>query len=178
MIMDVKFSLTDQERSVLDLLREVCRKKRLSDGGVVLRVAGGWVRNKLLGIEPAGDMDLAIEGMPGVNFALLVKRYCEERGFMKPKKKSNEPSEANSSNNNQQSNQKNNEEEDTPREFGFGIIKANPEQSKHLETAVLTLFGTQIDCVALRTEVYSSKSRIPEIVRGFFFFFFFFFFSP
>ena len=46
----------------------------------------------------------------------------------------------------------------------IAVIKANPEQSKHLETARVKLFGSEIDFVNLRSEKYASNSRIPTIV--------------
>lgn len=46
-------------------------------------------------------------------------------------------------------------------------IARNPEQSKHLETAVVNVLGTDIDLVNLRSEVYAEGSRIPsEVVRS------------
>jgi hypothetical protein len=43
------------------------------------------------------------------------------------------------------------------------VIKANPEQSKHLETATMKLFGVWLDFVNLRTEMYID-GRIPQMV--------------
>lgn len=40
-------------------------------------------------------------------------------------------------------------------------IEQNPEQSKHLETATLKIFGLDIDLVNLRSEEYAVGSRIP-----------------
>src|SRR5690606_6339867 len=45
------------------------------------------------------------------------------------------------------------------------IVKANPDQSKHLATAMIELHGLSIDFVNLRTETYSD-SRIPEMQMG------------
>lgn len=44
-------------------------------------------------------------------------------------------------------------------------ISANPEKSKHLETAILNMHGYDIDFAQLRTEVYTN-SRIPTIQVG------------
>lgn len=44
-------------------------------------------------------------------------------------------------------------------------ILANPEKSKHLETAVLNLYGYSIDFVHLRNESYT-QTRIPTIQKG------------
>ena len=49
---------------------------------------------------------------------------------------------------------------------GFGVIEANAEQSKHLETACVHMFGLDLDFVNLRTETYSDTSRIPQIETG------------
>jgi Poly A polymerase head domain len=48
----------------------------------------------------------------------------------------------------------------------IAVIQANPEQSKHLETATFKVFGLEIDCVNLRTEEYAEDSRIPEMRFG------------
>jgi hypothetical protein len=50
-------------------------------------------------------------------------------------------------------------------------IEQNPDQSKHLETATLKVFGQDIDLVNLRSEEYVEDSRIPkEVVCQFFVF--------
>ncbi|KIY45512.1 hypothetical protein FISHEDRAFT_76687 [Fistulina hepatica ATCC 64428] len=45
-------------------------------------------------------------------------------------------------------------------------IKANPEQSKHLATATVKIFGIDLDLVNLRSEAYAEDSRIPTMVFG------------
>ncbi|KAL6046868.1 CCA tRNA nucleotidyltransferase, mitochondrial, variant 2 [Balamuthia mandrillaris] len=47
-----------------------------------------------------------------------------------------------------------------------GLIKANPEQSKHLETAVMSIFGHPIEFVNLRVEEYNPDCRIPQMKLG------------
>lgn len=49
---------------------------------------------------------------------------------------------------------------------GVTVIKANPDQSKHLETAMISIFGRSIDFANLRKETYTSDSRIPTIEFG------------
>ena len=49
---------------------------------------------------------------------------------------------------------------------GLGVIRANPDQSKHLETATMRLHGLSLDLVHLRSETYTDASRIPEIEIG------------
>jgi tRNA nucleotidyltransferase (CCA-adding enzyme) len=48
----------------------------------------------------------------------------------------------------------------------FGVIKANNEKSKHLETATIRVHGMMIDLVNLRSEKYSEDSRVPTIEIG------------
>lgn len=49
---------------------------------------------------------------------------------------------------------------------GFGVTKANPDKSKHLETVCVRIFDTWIDVVNLRGETYTEESRIPEMCIG------------
>lgn len=46
------------------------------------------------------------------------------------------------------------------------VIHANPEQSKHLETATVKILGLPIDFVNLRAEEYTESSRIPTMRFG------------
>ena len=41
-------------------------------------------------------------------------------------------------------------------------VGANPDQSKHLETARMKLWGIELDLVNLRAEEYAEASRIPN----------------
>lgn len=49
---------------------------------------------------------------------------------------------------------------------GFGVIKANPDKSKHLETATICIEDHWIDFVNLRKEEYATDSRIPTVDFG------------
>mmetsp|Transcript_8660 Transcript_8660/g.23807 ORF Transcript_8660/g.23807 Transcript_8660/m.23807 type:complete len:667 (-) Transcript_8660:365-2365(-) len=121
-----RLGLSPREREVFDFLREVVRE---SGCGTVMRVAGGWVRDKLLGLE-TDDIDLALDNMTGLCFARLLSESLEQTG---------EP-------------------------LRIGVIQANPEQSKHLETVAISIMGLSVDLVNLRSEEYSSESRIPSEV--------------
>jgi tRNA nucleotidyltransferase/poly(A) polymerase len=49
----------------------------------------------------------------------------------------------------------------------YGVIASNPDQSKHLATARMKILGVWIDLVNLRTETYAeATSRIPDIAIG------------
>lgn len=93
------------------------------------RVAGGWVRDKLLNRQ-SNDIDIVLDTHSGVSFLTLFK---EKSSLV------------------QMSN--------------IGVIKVNPEKSKHLETAVVIIDGNFIDFMQLRTESYD-KTRIPVIKQG------------
>lgn len=53
-----------------------------------------------------------------------------------------------------------------PAKKKFGLIKANNEKSKHLETATIRVHDMMIDLVNLRSEKYSEDSRVPTIEIG------------
>lgn len=48
----------------------------------------------------------------------------------------------------------------------IGIIKSNPTQSKHLDTATIQVYGYSIDINNQRTEIYNGITRIPLILLG------------
>ena len=47
---------------------------------------------------------------------------------------------------------------------GHGVIKSNPDKSKHLETVTFKLFGYDVDIANLRHEDYALTSKIPVMV--------------
>lgn len=96
---------------------------------VEVRIAGGWVRDKLLGLSTY-DVDLAIDALSGVEFANVLQSYLKLRYPLEVHK--------------------------------VGVIAANPSQSKHLETATMTVMGIECDFCNLRAqEIYTEDSRIP-----------------
>ncbi|GAA5961629.1 hypothetical protein JCM3765_002656 [Sporobolomyces pararoseus] len=104
---------------------------------VELRIAGGWVRDKLLGKE-SDDIDISTSPDPitGLKFATLFENYLsllDKRELMGKLTK----------------------------------IEAKPEQSKHLETATAKVCQLSVDWVQQRgKEVYSPGSRIPIVQFG------------
>ncbi|GAA5829155.1 hypothetical protein JCM11251_004143 [Rhodosporidiobolus azoricus] len=104
---------------------------------VELRIAGGWVRDKLLGRE-SDDIDVSTSPDPitGLKFAMLFEKYLESRG-----------------------------ERDLMGRLT--TIEAKPEQSKHLETATARVCDLSVDWVQQRgQEVYTEGSRIPTVAFG------------
>jgi len=71
----MKINLTEKENKIFDILRNV--SNYIKDKGKdkpTLRIAGGWVRDKLLGLE-SNDIDVAVDNMMGYDFALIVREY-------------------------------------------------------------------------------------------------------
>ncbi|KAF4908261.1 CCA tRNA nucleotidyltransferase [Colletotrichum viniferum] len=137
--------LTAKEEQLKELLVEVAasidRTCRPSDPPLVLRWAGGWVRDKLLGIE-SHDIDTAINVMTGYTFSQKMRDYCDDS---KNRRKHHI----------------------SPDDLGsIHKIAANPDKSKHLETATCRIFGLDVDFVNLRKETYTQDSRNPIMEFG------------
>lgn len=111
-----------------------------------LRFTGGWVRDKLLGVN-SHDIDVGISSMTGYEFGLALKDYLDIPENLEKYKK-----------------QHNGELEKSI--VSLHKIEANPEKSKHLETATTKIFGLFIDLVNLRKETYTDDSRTPEMEFG------------
>ena len=139
-------------QQVFQLLLDVNQSRQL---GATLRVAGGWVRDSLMGRE-ANDVDIAIETpafsngngaalaaaeQDGSGPTLITGKLFAEHIAAFQREKSQEPS-------------------------SFSVVKVNPDKSKHIETAQMTLFGLPVEFCHLRADDYSAQSRIPLIRPG------------
>ncbi|CEI62926.1 hypothetical protein FVEN_g505 [Fusarium venenatum] len=136
--------LTPKEQQLRRLLLDVARSiddSRQAPEPIVLRWAGGWVRDKLLNIQ-SHDIDVAINAMTGVPFAQAMCDYCEQPDAMA--KHNIGPADIGSLHN----------------------VARNPEKSKHLETAMVKMFGLDLDFVNLRKETYTEDSRNPQMEFG------------
>jgi hypothetical protein len=148
-----KILLSELEEQLFTLLLDVVK---YSQKDTVVRVAGGWVRDKVNKIRKIStkvkfsvvsldflfvkllqksnkDIDIVVDNVSGLQFAQTIDKYRVQQGEATAK---------------------------------IGVIQANPEQSKHLETATMNLLGMPIDFVNLRKEAYSDDSRIPAIVSS------------
>ncbi|KAH7824263.1 putative tRNA-nucleotidyltransferase [Monocercomonoides exilis] len=125
----MKNDIIPSEMALFLLLRETIQYFKLS---TVLRVAGGWVRDKILSRQNH-DIDIATSDMMGKAFAEQVLKFMQVKNLPAAK---------------------------------IAVIQANPDQSKHLETARMKLFGIEVDFVNLRTEHYTEGSRIPVMQFG------------
>ena len=122
--------LLPEEEELFVLFRRMVESEKLN---TTVRVAGGWVRDKLLGREGKNDIDIALDNMTGAQFAMRLNEWSLAQGGAA---------------------------------ILFGVIQQNPDKSKHLETATATLGRFAVDFVNLRTEEYTTASRIPEVRIG------------
>lgn len=104
-----------------------------------LRFTGGWVRDRLLGLN-SKDIDIGIDSMTGYQFGSKINEYLEL-----PEAKAKY---ANSDS------------------LKLAKIEANPEKSKHLETVATKILGFEIDLVHLRKEKYTDQTRNPQVEPG------------
>ena len=136
-----KITLTDHEKTLRQLLLDVSSYIGTQSGCIKpqLRFTGGWVRDKLLGIE-SKDIDIGIDSMTGYRFGTLMKQYLDE-----PARRIQYGDDV----------------------VGrLAQIVANPEKSKHLETVTTKVLGLDIDLVNLRKETYHEDSRNPTMEFG------------
>ncbi|KAJ7604901.1 hypothetical protein DFH06DRAFT_1253682 [Mycena polygramma] len=128
---DMKVELTDVENQLCTFLDECCTDLKATKGRETsCRIAGGWVRDKLLGMQ-SNDIDIALTDMMGDEFAGHLDAFAKSRNV---------------------------------KTGPIAIINPNPEQSKHLQTARIPIFGLDLDLVNLRSEEYADNSRIPTAI--------------
>ena len=70
-------TLTPQEAQIFDTVRAALREARLTD--TVVRVAGGWVRDKILQ-RNSHDIDLVVNNITGQALAQAVNHYLQQTG--------------------------------------------------------------------------------------------------
>ena len=72
---DLNITLTEEEIKIFDFIQSTIEKYKLK---VEVRVAGGWVRDKVLNLK-SHDIDLVISGMKCIEFGLLlIKSKCKK----------------------------------------------------------------------------------------------------
>lgn len=123
---------------------------------IEIRIAGGWVRDKIMKQE-SHDVDIALDSMSGHQFATIVQQYLIHHESYDAINGSDDSANKNSF----KGKNGNGEKKKEPK---IAVISANPNQSKHLETATMRVHNIDCDFVHLRGgEVYTSDSRIPTL---------------
>jgi len=72
-----EFSLTNDEEELFELFRNIVNELKL---GSTIRIAGGWVRDKLLGVKGKPDIDVALDNMTGRDFVNSLNIYYKNKG--------------------------------------------------------------------------------------------------
>ena len=151
-----ELQLTPIESTLKELLLDVAgfiHEQAIANGGsknapqTELRFTGGWVRDKLLGVD-SHDIDVGISTMTGYQYGLALKEYLDIPENLDKYKKNHPDGELSEA------------------IVSLHKIDANPEKSKHLETVTTKIFGLDIDMVNLRQETYSEDSRNPQMEFG------------
>ncbi|KAI5181334.1 hypothetical protein NEOKW01_1528 [Nematocida sp. AWRm80] len=129
-------------RTEKKLFNDLLVYNRSIGGTTTLRVAGGWVRDKIMNV-PCHDIDIVVDKGSGSVFAKGFLEYFQNEDRIAREKGARKKRTL----------------------FGFYVIPYNHEKAKHLETASMNYMDYSIDFVALRTEEYTD-SRIPRIRVG------------
>lgn len=117
--------ITTKEIDIFQTLLDASHEQNCDS---IIRVAGGWPRDKLMGRE-SDDIDVTIDNLSGLTFAIRVAQHLGLGDKI-------------------------------------GVIKANPDKSKHVETAVMNILGQEVQFTGFRKESYTDESRIPTIEHG------------
>jgi len=127
----MEINLSEKEKFIISYLRSV-KKSIPALRNVEMRIAGGWVRDKLMGTE-SDDIDIAISNMSGHDIVQILKRYDGSDLLGNPFVVSLEKS-----------------------------LKSEQEEDiNSLQVGGIDIGGQKVEFVPMRTERYESGSRIP-----------------
>lgn len=155
--------LSSEERDLFRLLRRAREETGLT---TTLRVAGGWVRDKLLATPEFAR--------PNQNQGRLTTKYKQgsmgRQGTKILNSEQNQPVDIDIALDDmlgrEFAERLNSYLEQVGEEtHSVGVVLKNPEKSKHLETATMKVGTFWIDFVNLRAEEYTQDSRIPDLMR-------------
>lgn len=119
-----------QAESKLLLALQFIASEYSAETKTIVRCAGGWVRDKLLGLE-SDDIDIVLNNCSGVDFARRVHGHFSA----------------------------NNDKATESACSSVGIIESNPSKGKHLETATMRIMGYDVDFCHLRTPPKATNSK-------------------
>jgi hypothetical protein len=69
---ETRIDITPEEELLFEKFRTWSSQENLN---VTLRVAGGWVRDRMLGLKDKPDIDFAIDTMTGAEFVQKINRF-------------------------------------------------------------------------------------------------------
>ena len=75
-----KIITTVTEKKIFNILENIVSNTPMLKNKTELRVAGGWVRDKLLGIEVKNDIDITVNNMSGKEFVEQLNRWLVKEG--------------------------------------------------------------------------------------------------
>jgi tRNA nucleotidyltransferase (CCA-adding enzyme) len=160
-------TLTSEEQDLFRLLRQARKETELT---TTLRVAGGWVRDKLLATREFAQQQ---EEKPGRLTSKYKGSSQASMGRQGVKTLSNEDCQPvdidialDDMLGREFADHLNKYLEEAGKDtISVGVVLKNPEKSKHLETATMKVGAFWIDFVNLRAEEYAEDSRIPDLMR-------------
>lgn len=175
-------NLTSEEQELFNTLTEVIHESGITS---TLRVAGGWVRDKLLATEEfqrgkfpigeAGEVDRLTSKFKGPSSGRqggkLIGVNDIKKDTMNTLVDPNDiPVDIDIALDDMLGREFADHLNDWLTQHGkdkisVGVVLKNPEKSKHLETATMKLGKFWIDFVNLRAEEYTEDSRIPDLMR-------------
>lgn len=178
-----KIKFSNEEKELFSLLREVIQESGISS---TLRVAGGWVRDKLLATEEfqrstrngkPNDIDRLTSKFKGpssgrqgskvIGFTPSLNHISSPLSLIDVKDIPVDIDIAIDDMLGREFADRLNDwlSENGKERITVGVVLKNPEKSKHLETATMKVGKFWIDFVNLRAEEYTEDSRIPDLMR-------------
>lgn len=171
-----RIELTEDESELFELLRQVTAETKL---GSTLRVAGGWVRDKLLATPEfqrhSSSVDYDYRDKKGRSnnsnkFQKLSQASMGRQGTKVVIEEHNQPVDIDIALDDMLGREFADHLNEYLQKCGketvsVGVVLKNPEKSKHLETATMKVGSFWIDFVNLRAEEYTQESRIPDMMR-------------
>lgn len=131
--------LNDIEKNIFTIVNNTVKYIRETRNiNVTPRLAGGAVRDHLLGVE-VDDIDIVVDNLSGLDFARLIKEYGKKNNI------------ANIGDVYEVSLEKTSDE------------KIKDEQVETLKVGGINIFGQKVEFIGLRTEIYDPFSRKPKI---------------
>lgn len=160
-------TLTPEEQDLFRLLRQARKETELT---TTLRVAGGWVRDKLLATREFAQQKEEKPGRLTSKYKNSPQASMGRKGVKTLSNEDLQPVDIDIALDDMLGREFADHLNEYLEEAGkdtisVGVVLKNPEKSKHLETATMKVGAFWIDFVNLRAEEYAEDSRIPDLMR-------------